>query len=250
MEKVGLEDVAQFIAVQHGDAMKPKEKIIKLLRHSIDRGDPVAVGHLITGRDSSIGVLADLPLPIYITTNYDDLLVRALRARGKSPRRELCRWNKFVEKHPSCFDKRGGFEPTPQTPVVFHLHGHDEIPESLVLTEDDYLDFLVNVSRGELIPPRIQQALTGASLLFVGYRLADMNFRVIFRGLVGSLEGSLRRISVSVQMPPEDLGESGAARRAYLAKYFDAQKVRIYWGSAQAFSSELVERWKASETTT
>jgi len=44
-------------------------------------------------------------------------------------------------------------------PVVFHFHGSYEIPESLVLTEDDYFDFLVNISRDEdLIPARIQQA--------------------------------------------------------------------------------------------
>ena len=42
-----------------------------------------------------------------------------------------------------------------------------------MLTEDDYLDFLVAVSRDEeLLPHQIQRALAGTSLLFVGYRLA------------------------------------------------------------------------------
>ena len=43
----------------------------------------------------------------------------------------------------------GSFRPEPMKPVVFHLHGWLGIPESLVLTEDDYLDFLVAVSRDE-----------------------------------------------------------------------------------------------------
>ena len=38
------------------------------------------------------------------------------------------------------------FKPSPQTPVVYHLHGHRSVIDSLVLTEDDYLDYLVNMS--------------------------------------------------------------------------------------------------------
>jgi len=89
------------------------------------------------------------------------------------------------------------YEPDPFNPVVFHLHGSDENEDSLVLTEDDYLDFLVNMSRNErMLPPRIERALTEASLLFIGYRLRDVNFRVIYRGLVQKLDGSRRRLSI------------------------------------------------------
>lgn len=124
-------------------------------------------------------------------------------------------------------------------PVVFHLHGHDEVPESLVLTEDDYIDFLVNISRRmDLLPARIQQAMTGASLLFIGYRLADMDFRVLFRGLVESLDRSLRRVSVAVQLPPQD-----AEQKKYWVDYFDEMKVRVYWGDAKKFATELQDRW-------
>ncbi len=43
------------------------------------------------------------------------------------------------------------------------------VPESLVLTEDDYLDFLaLAISRDPgLLPHPIQRALAGTSLLFV-----------------------------------------------------------------------------------
>ena len=94
-----------------------------------------------------------------------------------------------------------GFVPTPASPVVFHLHGRLSVPESLVLTEDDYLDFLVTVSRDQkLLPHQIKRAMAGASLLFIGYRLADWNFRVLHRGLVMAGEPSLRRLSVTVQL--------------------------------------------------
>jgi SIR2-like domain len=236
-DRYDLARVAQFLAVIHRDPMLPKEEILKWFEHV---GAPDFMR-----ADEPHSVLAELPLPIYMTTNYDDFMLKALMSRGKDARRELCRWNALLKKRPSVFDAGTGFHPTPANPVVFHLHGHNEVPESLVLTEDDYLDFLVNISRQQdLLPPRIQEALTGASLLFIGYRLADWDFRVLFRGLVTSTEGSLRRISVAVQLPPEAQEHEGLAAQSYLTDYFEEIKVRVYWGTAQEFVSELRERWR------
>jgi hypothetical protein len=39
------------------------------------------------------GILADLNLPIYITTNYDSFMFDALKSRKKLPERDFCRWN-------------------------------------------------------------------------------------------------------------------------------------------------------------
>ena len=227
-----LARVAQFLVVQ-SDPMSPKEEILERFFRNVDPPD-------FTQPDEPHGVLANLPLPVYMTTNYDDFMVQALRSRNKDPKPELCRWNKLVKDQPSIFESEPGFNPTPANPVVFHLHGRDEVPESLVLTEDDYLDFLVNISRDQtLLPLRIQRALTGASLLFIGYRLADWSFRVIFRGLVSSMEASLRRISVAVQLSPEDQNVQN-----YLADYFGNINVKVYWGTAREFSAELRERWE------
>lgn len=235
-----LARVAQFLAVQY-DPMFPKEEILRRFFQKIDPPD-------FTEPDEPHGALADLPLPIYMTTNYDDFMVQALKSRNKDPKRELCCWNELVKDQPSIFASEPGFDPTPANPVVFHLHGHNEVPESLVLTEDDYLDFLVNISSDQaLLPPRIQRALTGASLLFIGYSLADWSFRVLFRGLVTSTEPSLRRISVTVQLPPAptDAPQSTQQRvQKYLDEYFNRIDVRVYWGTARAFAAELRQRWK------
>ena len=71
----------------------------------------------------------------------------ALKSRTKDPRRELCRWNEAIKHHTSIFDSPTTYEPTAANPVVFHLYGYDKSAESLVLTEDDYLDYLVNISK-------------------------------------------------------------------------------------------------------
>ena len=118
--------------------------------------------------------------------------------------------------------------PSPEDPLVYHLHGRLDILESLVLTEDDYLDFLVAISQDDrLLPHPIQKALAGSSLLFIGYRLADWDFRVLHRGLVMAGEQSLRRLSVTVQIP-----EHPEANQ-YLDQYFGAMNVRVFWGTAE-----------------
>jgi hypothetical protein len=226
-----LARVAQFLAVQY-DPMFPKEEILKQFENVAPPD--------FTVPDELHGVLAELPLPVYMTTNYDDFMMQALESRDKDPKRELCRWNQLVKGQPSIFESEPGFNPTPANPVVFHLHGNDKVPESLVLTEDDYLDFLVNISRDQtLLPPRIQEALAGASLLFLGYGMADWSFRVLFRGLITSIEPSLRRISVIVQLPPA-LEEA----QDYLGNYFNRMDVRVYWGTLREYAAELRQRWK------
>ena len=227
-----LARVAQYVGVHQDDAMYPKELVsAELMRAAPPDFD---------ADDEPHSVLAALPLSIYMTTNYDDFMAAALRREGKEPRRELCRWNNSpaLSEQPSHLTGAVELRPSPANPIVYHLHGHLDVPESLVLTEDDYLDFLVAVSRDEqLLPHQIQRALAGTSLLFVGYRLSDWDFRVIHRGLVMAGEQSLRRLSVTVQLPRD------APAQSYLNKYFGAMKVRVYWGSASDFMRELRARW-------
>lgn len=239
-ESLDLMRVAQFLAIDQRDAVFPKEQIAREIK-SVRPPD-------FTTADEPHGILAGLPLPVYITTNYDNFMMLALQQarERKKPKQEFCRWNKYVKDHPSVFED--SFEPDETNPVVFHLHGYTQVPESIVITEDDYLDFLVNISRDALmIPPRIQRALAGASLLFIGYRIADWNFRVLFRSVVSYLEKSVARGHFSVQIFP--LGDEVAPAmrdRAlkYLDDYFGNLETRVYWGTGQEFTAELQQRWK------
>jgi hypothetical protein len=232
--------VAQYLAVQY-DPLFPKEEIQKQLENT------AAPDFDKDGQPHT--ALAALQLPIYLTTNCDDFMVQSLKHHKKDPRREIYRWNEQLRNtQPSLLET--GYEPTPANPLVYHLHGHYEAPESLVLTEDDYLDFLINVSSAEFqLPPRIQRALAGASLLFVGYNPTDWDFRVLFRGLVTATESSLRRISVTVQCPPVPGGTPAAAQekvQKYLDAYFDKPetRMRVYWGTVEQFITELNQRWQ------
>jgi hypothetical protein len=160
----------------------------------------------------------------------------------------LCRWNNYLKDSPSVFDPGSTVEISPANPVIYHLFGHIQVPESMVLTEDEYLDFLVNISRDQnIIPRRIQKALVNTSLLFLGYDLNDWRFRILFRGLIASLERSLRRTRIAVQVepqPPELVGITVDHIRWYFEDYLTRDDVRIYWGSPLDFIKELKERWE------
>lgn len=172
----------------------------------------------------------------------------ALQSRNKDPKRELCRWNETVRHHPCIFDGEAVFEPTPANPVVFHLFGHDKSPESLVLTEDDYLDFLVNISKNEdVIPSRVRRAIASTSLMIIGFTLGDRSFQILFRGLISSSHSRMNRISLTVQLPPvsEDPNDPKQQNlQKYFDDYFGVAGIRAYWGTTREFTSELRQRWK------
>jgi len=123
----------------------------------------------------------------------------------------------------------------------------------MVLTEDDYLDFLIEISKHQdILPPRIQEAFTSTSLLFLGYGLADWDFRVLFRSIVTYLERSLGMAHVSVQLVPGESKLSETQKedaRKYLDRYFGKfanQQITVYWGTCREFAAELRKRWEES----
>ena len=226
-----LPKVAQFLAINR-DPLFPHEELIKLIKS--------AAPPKFNESDEPHGLLAELPLSVYMTTNCDSFMVWALKGRYRDARRAPCKWNAATEGYPSVFDTEPGYQPTPANPLVFHLHGYDDLAESLVLTEDDYLDFLVSLSRQEeLLPVPVKRALAVDSLLFIGYSLADWNLRVILRGL------RIRsRMSIAVLLPPTETASDKA--QEYMTRYYrqiEDMDLRIYWGTAREFTAELRQRW-------
>lgn len=237
-DKYNLIAVSQYLALKR-DPSFPKDELVRMWKKFPSSPD-------FQDATEPHRTLAGLPLPIYITTNYDDFMVKALNYKMRDAVRVLCQWNRAVKSHvaenPTNFDRDPSFKPTVANPVVFHLHGYIPLSESLVLTEDDYMDFLVNVaSDPDLIPPQIARALTGTSLLFLGYRIADWNFRVLLRSFARFMERSQTRLNVAVMLPPsaDSLQEKV---QDYLTKYYENIDVRVYWGTVKEFLAELKQR--------
>jgi hypothetical protein len=181
-----------------------------------------------------LALLASFRLPIYLTTSFHSFLEQALRAEGVKPRTEVCRWHEGLDSLASAFD--GDYEPGPTEPVVYHLHGYDEYPNSLVLTEDHHLEFLVAVSehRGkdtDRIPDRIRQALNDSALVLLGYSLRGWDFRSLFWGLIKQRSRQPR--SVAVQLQPN------RQEQEYLKQYLNKAKFDVVWADTASYLQHL-----------
>ena len=240
-----LTRVAQFVAVTGKDEMFPRDEICDKMKELLKEITPKYFDI-----DEPHKVLADLSLPVYINTNYNDLMVRALKSRGITPYQDICRWKESLQdlelKSPDFVLPPPDFVPTPEKPLVYYLHGYYEIPDSLVLTEDDYLDFLAAISNDQnILPLRIQQAFTYTSLLLLGYSIDDWDFRVLFRILSRKSEKIKCRMHISVQLMPGNVSKTQKEKALkYLDSYCEKLNIHVYWDDCRKFAAELEKRWK------
>ena len=259
-----LPQVAQFVKVQN-DVATLRLALSDYLREKLLRDYPDAVrkdlgfGHLdemltqawehraaLDAAGETVfaephTVLASLPLPLFITAQPSNLLAHALKEAGKEPVVEFCRWRKDKgTAWPESFLKSSEpYEPSIEKPMVFHLFGNLDFPDSLVLTEDDYFDYLINVTRDrKLIPPSVRTAPSRSALMFLGFGVEQWEFRVLLRSLVSPESGRQQYNHVAAQF---DLAESVIRKqdaKRYLEKYFaqfNQMTIDICWSSVDAF---------------
>jgi hypothetical protein len=235
-----LARVMQYAVMEVGDPVDLKRQVCEFLlsKRPPNFNDP----------SEPHALLADFPIPVFLTTNYDDFLFKALQWAGKSPHLTMCSWSPGADYDSAFFTSPPGLRPGKDEPLVYHLHGSVHTPRSLVLTENDYLEFLVRItgshqsSDSNIIPSSILQALTDNPLLFIGYSLQDWTFRVIFHGLLSTIPDTHRRRSVSVQLLPPThnmLDETKAKAERYMNRYLEHWHISIFWGTAAEFCRQL-----------
>ncbi len=202
-------------------------------------------------------ILAELPITTFMTTNYDSFMTAALRWVGKDPKPTHCRWQIDLEE-PKVLREYARLKGSEAAPLVFHLYGNDEAPTRQVLTEDDYLDFLreISVDYDKCIPYDVRRLLSGSMLLFLGYKVRYLDCRVLFRGLIKKLRNLSRGRLAFLQPPPAAMfmpgkpaAEEDADRSSELRHFIERNcgdlDIEVYWGSDRDFLVELRDRWKA-----
>ncbi len=238
-----------------------ENKLPENLRTATGRLSQNEAAQLLSARFSEVGkllreaedephrVFASLKLPLYISANSDNIMGDALTKQGQNPVVEFCRWNHDLEDLPAKLDQ--DFEATPEKPLVYHPFGHLSQPDSLVLTLDDYLDYLIGISKDATrTPDTVSAALTKSALLFLGFQVDDWSFRVLFRSIVNQ-EGSellkkKKYTHVAVQIDPaSDSFKDPESARSYFKTYFGVSDINIYWGSADDFAKDLHARWNS-----
>lgn len=252
-KRAGYEDIVS----QHQKSMQPLNftKLVKELDlpQFPDRHDPLKL-------------LAKLPLPIYITTSYFRFIEEALKNEGKKPSTQYWTWGggKSSIKLEYLFDPeivRDGndkslppnprdYEPDEMNPVVYHVFGLENFAKTLVLSEDDHMNFLMNASESmsslEIVPSPIRDALSEKRLLLLGYHLRDWDFRALFRFITKfrNREPSAVSQSIAIQLMPNlQNKEFESQSLLYLENYFKDYKFEIKWIDTEQFIYELVDTW-------
>lgn len=157
---------------------------------------------------------------LLVTTNYDDLLERAFRARGqpyhvvwymadgktqgkcyyRSPEGKVT----LIENPDEEKSFLGSHE---RLPIILKIHGAIDretgMRDSFVITEDHYIQYLTHTSISNLLPHPLAAILEDSHILFLGYRLQDWNLRVILHRIWS--EQRLSWDSWAIQHPVNEL---------------------------------------------
>ncbi len=169
-----------------------RNKLVEQVREAVDEGKKPS---------PALRALSELNFPLVITTNFDKLLERALYACGKDPR-------KLVYSRDGQRQTQDYPDPTAGRPFVFKIHGDIDEPESIVITDEDYIDFVLRMSDRDVfhpVPETFRYNFKRWSTLFVGYSLLDYNLRLLFKTLRWKVDQANIPDSYSVDLYPDPL---------------------------------------------
>ncbi|NMO54566.1 SIR2 family protein [Actinoplanes sp. TBRC 11911] len=241
-----LPRVAQYVATTYDDPNFVKRNVQRRIQQAQQECLEAAGG----AAPENYRVLAKLGLPLFVTTNYDGLMEQALRTGGLDPRIEVCRWNNQLAQ--SLGRYRTG-DLSAAKPGVFHMHGALENASSLLLTEDDYVDFTVSLALEpvtNVLWHHVRRRLgPDYSLLFLGYSLEDWNFRVLMKYLFlqQKVHRSGQASSLSIQLSDAELpADRRQKAESFLTRYFETSAIRVHWTDVSGFLAELGERLNAA----
>jgi hypothetical protein len=230
------EDVRSLQRVaQYFELAKERSNLVKEVKDAV-----------VTGKRPSpvVRALAELNFPIVITTNYDRLFETALREVAGNPKDPFVshyQTNENVATVDFPFDE----DFSEARPFVFKMHGDIEHPESIVITDEDYIHFILRMSNSGVydpIPKTLQVQFKRWPTLFIGYSLKDYNLRVLFRTLRWKVDRAGFPRTYSIDLYPDPLIKTVWGDRGRFVSFI-AQDV---W----TFVPELYRRIKNKEMPT
>ena len=185
--------------------------------------------------------LAALPFRLVITSGLDPLMEHALRRADKAPEVERYHYRgRNKELLPI---------PTSDAPVLFHLYGVVDDPQSIVLTEMQLLDFLAHlIARDPPLPNDLNEALTNGRLfLFLGFGLRQWYLRILFH-VLKVLRPDSRGFAIEA-LEGGAMGSNGAGSESDPAIFFyrdNFKKMDLFREDPAEFVRELRERYLAA----
>jgi hypothetical protein len=206
--------------------------------------------------------LAALPCPVYLTTNADGLMARALTDSHRSPQIRSFDWRRYAaaagkgtnalgKVQEKALERDSKDDTRIKEPLVYHLFGRWERGKPQALTEIDYLESLIGlIDNDSPNLNHVRGVLRNSTLLFLGFRMDDWTFRVLFQ-LFQDLTRWERDFRshpalVVVQLDPQrDRTLDPARARAYLKAHCQQAQLRVCEHSLEEFLRILKKEWDA-----
>ena len=205
---------------QYVDATLGERQLYRYLHSIFDSDYPPTSLHRLLARLPPAMRERGSQQPLVLTTNYDDLVERALAEAGEAfdvvwyEAKRGPQQGRFLHRTPSGDvipierpNKYTGLD-LDERSVILKLHGAidrtDANRDSYVITEDSYIDYLVGGDVGEQIPVALRERMADSHFLFLGYSMRDWNLRVILNRIWGARQLDLK--SWAVQREPADAG--------------------------------------------
>ena len=126
--------------------------------------------------------LVKLPFRHLMTTNYDDVLLKAHKVAKLPPPRFL-NWSREDDVRSFIFSLRG----STSVRYLLHLHGHYSDPQSIVLTDNDYIDRYVRTIG---TARRLFAIFTTERVVFIGFSLNDPDLMTLLREVNATLRSN------------------------------------------------------------
>lgn len=223
-----LRETFQF---NYAELALPLNHLFRMARaRSVDRG-----------ATDIYGMLAELQLSVYVTTEPWGLLEQALLERGHAPVVEICRWNDRIPASPAIWDG-GTYIPKPECPLVFCLFGVWSEPSSLVLSDYDQMEFLAAcASKPTIMPSELLAKLSESKHLYLGFDTEEREFQFlleVFRAIYLQSH-PIEDWHTVVQV---DLGARAnrvEAAERYLTESLSPRFVSIHWAALDEFLERL-----------
>jgi len=175
-----------------------------------------------TGREPSpvLRGLSRLGFPLVITTNYDQLYEDSLNRTAQEAALADGASEEDAKKVEAVFDrsiysprstiktKDCAEHPTSDRPYLLKIHGDIKDRDSIVITDEDYIQFVLRMGDEHPYRPIGKNLLTHLvtwPTLFIGYRLTDYNLRLLFKTLRWKLDAADIPPTFSVDLQPDVL---------------------------------------------
>jgi hypothetical protein len=208
-ERAGLADVGKMALPEVAQAYELAMGHQSLIAYVAGRIEDARHSPLRTHQ-----LIAQLPFKRIITTNWDILLEEALREAHKP-------FVKVVRDAEMAYADEGKV-------LLIKLHGSVERKDTLVITGDDYYDVFARLPETANL---VRSYFASQTILFLGFGLADEDFKRLYHEVVRHL-GDHKRRAYAVQLNPTPLTE----------KYWRQKNVQIIAAGAAEFLEALGEQ--------